>query len=478
MGGFRGASRFRGASKSIAFDTQHRKKIEFNISRYELAVKRGIARYQNLEEARARAAAIKREVLKNWDEYLIQFEENALKNGAKVLWARNSAEATEHIKRILREKEARLLVKSKSMTTEEVEFNALAESVGCESVETDLGEFIVQLAGERPYHIVTPAMHKSKEDVAELFHEKFGTPENETPEKLTEYVRQLLRKKYTTADVGVTGANFLIADTGGVSVTENEGNALMCTAFPKTQIVLSGIEKIIPKMEQLGLFYPLLAVRGTGQQITAYNTIFTGVKRDVSTFREPQCPNINREIDGAQEMYIILLDNGRTKVYEDAAAYEALSCIRCGSCLNACPVYKTIGGYTYDTTYSGPIGSVLTPFFRGFKHFSHLSYASTLCGACAEVCPVKIPLTEILLTNRRKNVQEYAYAPIERVAMKGFELIASKRIGFDFFSYRIKNLTLYPLNYFAWGPKRKMPKFAKKSFSEQMRRGDHSVRSK
>ena len=450
---------FHTASSQIAFDKQHRKTINFNISRYDAAVAKGVTRYENLEEARAQAGAIKRDMLKNWDKYLLQFEENISKRGAKVLWAKDTAEATEYVKQILLDNEARLLVKSKSMTTEEIEFNHVAESIGCESVETDLGEFIVQVAGERPYHIVTPAMHKSKEDIAELFHEKFGTPEHETPEKLTEYVRQVLRKKYTSADIGVTGANFLIADIGGVSVTENEGNGVMTTSFPKVHIVLAGIEKIIPQMAQLGLFYPLLAMRGTGQQITAYNTIFTGPKQESET-------------DGPEEMYVILLDNGRTTLYEDDDAYEALSCIRCGACLNGCPVYKTIGGYTYDTTYSGPIGSVITPFFRGFKGFSHLSFASSLCGKCAEVCPVKIPLTDILLANRKKAVDETHRPIIERAAMKGFKMIASKRIGFDFFPSGIKNVALHPFYFIGWGPKRSMPKFAKKSFSQQYRKQD------
>ena len=450
---------FHTASKKIAFDKQHRKTINFNISRYDAAVEKGVMRYADLEEARARAGAIKRDVLKNWGRYLLQFEENITKRGAKVLWAKDTAEATDYIKQILLENEARLLVKSKSMTTEEVEFNHTAEEIGCESVETDLGEFIVQVAGERPYHIVTPAMHKSKEDIAELFHEKFGTPEHETPQNLTEYVRQVLRKKYTTADIGVTGANFLIADIGGVSVTENEGNGVMTTSFPKIHIVLAGIEKIIPEMTQLGLFYPLLAMRGTGQQITAYNTIFTGPKQE-------------NETDGPEQMYVILLDNGRTNVYENDDAYEALSCIRCGACLNGCPIYKTIGGYTYDTTYSGPIGSVITPFFRGFKDFSHLSFASSLCGKCAEVCPMKIPLTDILLANRKKAVEETHRPIVEKTAMKGFKMIASKRIGFDFFPSGIKNVALHPFNFIGWGPKRSMPKFAKKSFSQLYRKHD------
>jgi L-lactate dehydrogenase complex protein LldF len=445
---------FSKASKKIAFDVNHRKTIKFNIARYDAAVEKGMARYENVELAKQNAAAIKRDVLANWDKYLLEFEQNCTANGAEVLWAADTTEATDFIKEILAQNNARLLVKSKSMTTEEIELNHVAESVGCESVETDLGEFIVQVAGEKPYHIVTPAMHKSKGDIAKLFNEKFNTPIDSTPQEMTEYVRQVLRKKYTTAEVGVTGANFLIADIGGISVTENEGNGLMTTAFPKVHIVIAGIEKIIPKMNQLGLFYPLLATHGTGQQVTAYNTIFTGARKA-------------NEVDGPDKMYVILLDNNRTTVFADDEAYESLACIRCGACLNACPVYKTIGGYTYDTTYSGPIGSVLTPFLRGFKDFSHLSFASTLCGKCVEVCPVKIPLTDILLSNRRKAVEQNLRPKAEKIAMQGFKLISSKRTGFNLVSGFVKNIVTSPFNYVMWGPNRSMPKFSNKSFSEQ-----------
>jgi L-lactate dehydrogenase complex protein LldF len=445
------------ASKKIAFDMQHRKTIQFNIARYDTAVEKGMARYKDVELAKRNAAAIKRDVLVNWEKYLVEFESNCISNGCEVIWASDSNEANEYIKKIISENNARLLVKSKSMTTEEIELNHVAESVGCESVETDLGEFIVQVAGEKPYHIVTPAMHKSKGDIAKLFNEKFNTPIDSTPQEMTEYVRQVLRKKYTEAEVGVTGANFLIADMGGISVTENEGNGLMTTAFPKIHIVIAGIEKIIPKMHQLGLFYPLLSAHGTGQQITAYNTIFTG-------------PRKNNEVDGPEKMYVILLDNKRTEVFADDEAYESLACIRCGACLNGCPVYKTIGGYTYDTTYSGPIGSVLTPFLRGFKDFSHLSFASTLCGKCVEVCPVKIPLTDILLSNRRKAVEQNLRPKAEKIAMQGFKLMSSNRAGFDIASGFVKNIVTSPFNYIGWGPKRTMPKFATKSFSEQYRK--------
>ncbi|MDR1739562.1 MAG: iron-sulfur cluster-binding protein [Bacteroidales bacterium] len=440
----------------IAFDHKHRQTIKFNISRYDAAVAKGKARYADLQLARSCAAYIKRLMLNNWDKYLSQFEENATKNGISVLWAKDNLQAVEYLQEILQENQAKLLVKSKSMTTEEIEMNHAAEAVGCESVETDLGEFIVQVAGEKPYHIVTPAMHKSKEDIAKLFNEKFDIPITSTPEEMTEYVRQVLRKKYTSADIGVTGANFIVADVGGIAVTENEGNGVMSTSFPKIHIVFAGMEKIIPSIKNLGLYWSLLACMGTGQQITAYNTLFTGARK-------------NNEVDGPEKMYVILLDNGRTDLYTDIEDYEALSCIRCGACLNACPVYKTIGGYTYNTTYSGPIGSVITPFYRGFKDFGHLSSASSLCGACAEVCPEKIPLPDLLLVNRRKSVEKNLRPAAEKLAMKGFTYISGSRFFFNF-PGSLKNFGAYPLNFTLWGPYRKMPKFAGKSFSQEWKK--------
>lgn len=448
---------FKKDSDAIAFDEKHRRTIDFNIGRYDAAVAKGKLRYRNLEAAKDAAAAIKREMLANWEHYLLEFEKNCTASGATVLWAADDAEAREIIRNIIRENNARLIVKSKSMTTEEIELNELAGEENCESIETDLGEFIVQVAGERPYHIVTPAMHKSKEDIAALFHEKFGTAPNENPIALTNFVRELLREKFRQADIGITGANFLVAETGSVSVTENEGNALLTTAFPKIHIAIAGIEKIIPRLEQLGLFYQVLAAHGTGQQITAYNTLFTGPRR-------------KEESGGPEKMYVILLDNGRTKVAADPEIREALACIRCGACLNACPVYKTIGGYTYNSTYSGPIGSVLTPFFRGFSDFSHLSFASTLCGKCVEVCPVRIPLTDMLLANRRKAVEQGLRPQAEKWAMKTFSYLGGKSPGFDIVSGNLKNIVTLPLNLAGWGPHRRMPRFAVKSFSQQMKK--------
>lgn len=451
------ANKFNKAADAIAFDLNHRQTIQFNISKYNLAVEKGRERYFDLSLAKTHAASIKRYMLSNWDTLLCQFEENALKNGMQVLWAKDTQQATDYIRQIVVDNHAQLLVKSKSMTTEEIDLNTVVEKVGCKSVETDLGEFIVQVAGEKPYHIVTPAMHKSKADIAKLFNKEFNTPINSTPEEMTDYVRGVLRKQFTTADIGVTGANFLLADIGGVAVTENEGNALMSTSFPKIHIAISGIEKIIPSITHLGLFWPLLASHGTGQQITNYNSIFTG-------------PRKKNEVDGPERMVVILLDNGRSELFSDNDCYEALACIRCGACLNACPVYKTIGGYTYDTTYSGPIGSVITPFFKGFKNFGHLSFASSLCGACAEVCPVKIPLPKLLLQNRKKSVEKNLRPWMEPLAMKIFSSASTNRIVYDRVPPILKNLAFAPFNFILWGPKRKMPTFASKSFSKRYRK--------
>src|SRR5258706_4637951 len=291
------------------------------------------------------------------------------------------------------------------MVTEEIHLNHFLEGNNIESVETDLGEYIQQLDGEPPYHIVTPAMHKSKEDVAKLFADKLGTDPNLTPEQLTLVARQVLREKYTQAEVGVTGANFIIADIGAIAVTENEGNARLSCAWPKTHIVIAGIEKVIPSMNDLALFWPLLATYGTGQKITVYNTIVTG-------------PRQANETDGPEDMYVILLDNGRTNIMTNEKQRESLYCIRCGACLNACPVYKNIGGHAYEATYSGPIGSVITPHLKEMGEWKHLSYASSLCGNCTEVCAVKINLHELLLENRHEAVDEGNSSMAERMAWK------------------------------------------------------------
>jgi len=440
-------------AERVAFDLNHRKIIKFNMSKYDAAVAKGKARYANLEEARKRASAIKREVINHWDKYLLQFEENITQRGAKVIWANDAEEAIKEILAILEGVHAKTIVKSKSMTTEEVEFNHALEAKGIESLETDLGEFIVQVAGEKPYHIVTPAMHKSRKNIADLFTEKFNLPVDSSPEYITNYVREFLRKKYQTAEVGVTGANFLVADIGAVSVTENEGNALMSTAFPKVHLVIAGIEKLIPSINDLPLILPLLAVHGTGQQITAYNSLFTG-------------PRQKGEVDGPDEMIVILLDNGRTHLLEQTEQFEALTCIRCGACLNACPVYKNIGGYTYSATYSGPIGSILSPHFNGMKAFKHLSFASSLCGKCTESCAVKIELHKLLLYNRRDAVNQGYTGFVEKHIMGDYTKAMLNRSLLDIGTPAMRNFSAKLVGNKLWGRRRVFPTL-KKSFSKQ-----------
>ncbi len=437
---------------NIAFDKKHRRTINFNISKYDEAVKRGKLRYTNIELAKKRASYIKGMVVAHLADYLEEFEKNAQKNGIQVIWARNGDEAITEINKILKENEARLLVKSKSMISEEIELNEHLEKTGIEPVETDLGEFIVQVAGEKPYHILTPAMHKSREDVATLFNEKFETPATASPEELTLFVRKKLRKKFTSAEIGVTGANFLVADVGGIALTENEGNGLMTVSFPKVHIAISGIEKLLPSINDLPLFLSLLATHGTGQQVTVYNSLLTGPKRD-------------NESSGPEKMYVILLDNKRTDIAQEKEQSQTLKCIRCGACLNACPIYKNVGGYTYNTTYSGPIGSVISPYFRGFSKYNHLSFACTVCGACTEVCPVKIPLHDLLLLNRKKSVDEDNGSWTWNMGMKAYEIAFKKRKYLDAVNGSVKN-RLIKINKDALGKEKQFPSFPEYSFSK------------
>ena len=435
-----------------AADLEHRRKINFNIGRYDAVVPQGKSQFDNVHLARERAKNIKWRAIETLDQQLEEFELNFTKRGGKVIWAENSAQAIEEILNICKQKNCKTLVKSKSMVTEEIHLNHALEENGIESIETDLGEYIQQLDGEAPYHIVTPAMHKSKEDVAKLFAEKLGTDPKLTPAELTLVARNILRKKYVEAEVGVTGANFIISDIGAVAVTENEGNARLSCSFPKTHIVIVGIEKMIPSMTDLALFWPLLSTFGTGQKITVYNTIITG-------------PRQKNETDGPEEMYVILLDNERTNILKNPRQRESLYCIRCGACLNACPVYKNIGGHAYGATYSGPIGSVITPNLEGMENFKHLSFASSLCGNCTEVCAVKINLHELLLDNRQESVEEGHTTFTERIAWKIWKMASTKRSMMNMGNGNLKNKIVNSL-FKDWKKNRGELNFSQKTFNQ------------
>ncbi|MBC7905061.1 MAG: iron-sulfur cluster-binding protein [Gemmatimonadaceae bacterium] len=433
-------------------DLEHRRKINFNIGRYNAVVPMGKMQYADLNTARERAKNLKWRALESLDQHLEDFESNFIRRGGKVIWAETAEQANAEIKKICEAKNCKTVVKSKSMVTEEIKLNDFLHSINIESVETDLGEYIQQLDGETPYHIVTPAMHKSKEDVAKLFHEKLNTAPNLSPTELTLIAREKLRTKYTSAEVGITGANFLIADTGAIALTENEGNGRLSCAFPKTHIVIVGIEKMIPSLTDLGLFWPLLATFGTGQRMTVYNTIVHG-------------PRQANETDGPDEMYVILLDNGRTNILANEKTRESLYCIRCGACLNACPIYKNIGGHAYETTYSGPIGSVITPHLKPMDEWKHLSYASSLCGNCTEVCAVKINLHELLLENRAESVEQGTAKWNEKFAWKAWKKASLNRKMMNFGNRKLKNWTVNKI-FGEWTKHHEELDFADKTFNQ------------
>jgi L-lactate dehydrogenase complex protein LldF len=391
------------AEKSV--DLRHRNLIRHAIDQYSGAVVRGRARFLDWEEARQRSHEIKWEAVNHLDRYLLAFEQNVKARGGHVFWAETSEDARNYIADLARQRNVRSVVKSKSMVTEEIHLNAALEKVGVEVFETDLGEFIVQLRDEPPYHIVTPAMHLTRSDIAALFKEKLGNVDTDDPQQLVAAARIALRKAFFSAEMGITGANFLVADSGMIALTSNEGNARLCSSIPRIHVAIAGIEKVIPRVDDLAVLWPVLAAAGTGQPITCYSTLIGG----------PRGPN---EIDGPEEFHVVLLDNGRSNLLADPEQREVLNCIRCGACLNVCPVYRTVGGHTYGTTYQGPIGSVLTPHLRGIKEFQHLSSASSLCGACTEACPVKIDLHHHLLQNRRNAVETKNRSWSERVGAK------------------------------------------------------------
>ena len=348
------------------------------------AVVGAIPHWQRWREA---AHRIKAYAIGNLDKLLVEFERNITARGATVLYAEDAEEANRHVLDIAREHDVKTVVKSKSMVSEEMELNRTLEAAGIRPVETDLGEYLVQLAGQRPVHIVTPALHMSAEDVGNLYAEKLGEPFTAEHRELTAIARKHLREDFVTADMGMSGVNFGIADTGTLCVVENEGNAGLSTSTPPVHVALMGIEKVIPSIEHLPVFLNLLARIGTGQKLTTYTHLFHGATP-------------------GRKLYVIILDNGRTKVLQDPAARMGLYCIRCGACLNACPVYRRTGGWAYGWVYPGPIGSIITPHMVGLDKAGTLPFASSLCGACSEICPVKIDIPHQLVHLRHRAANE------------------------------------------------------------------------
>jgi len=447
----------------ITRDLRHRTLIQTGLKKYEAARDAKKSKFQSWEDARQTAAEIKWDAVNHLDKYLAEFADKLETRGAKVHWASAAEQAREIILRIVKEKKARSIIKSKVMTGEEIHLNEALEKEGFDVVESDLGEYIVQLRHEAPYHFVFPAMHLARGEISDLFQRELGTAPTDSAEELTMIARRVLRDKYIKADIGISGANFAIAETGMISITENEGNARLTCALPKVHIALLGIEKVLPRFEDLALFLPMLATAGAGQSLTCYNSFYGG-------------PRQHGDSDGPEEFHVVLLDNKRTHLLADAEQRDALHCIRCGACLNVCPIYRNIGGHAYGTTYQGPIGSVITPHLRGLQDWKHLSAASTLCGACSEACPVKINLHHHLLHNRRNAM---AQKPVwwEKLGFNIFAFVINRpalyalakplaRFG-QIFHPLIKGTRLDPAR--AWTRSRELPRIAPQTFKEYWR---------
>lgn len=367
----------------------------------------------NWEEWRKHGEEIRKHVLDHLDYYLEQLSENVAKRGGHVFFAQTAEQANEYIRGVIKEKNAKKVVKAKSMVTEEIHLNQCLEDAGCEVIETDLGEYILQVDDhDPPSHIVVPALHKNKEQIRDVFSEKLGYNKTEKPEELAWHAREMLRQEYLTADVGITGCNFAVAETGSISLVTNEGNADLVTSLPKTQITVMGMERLVPTFEEMEVLVSLLTRSAVGQKLTSYITVLTG-------------PREEQDVDGPEDFHLVIVDNGRSNIL-GGEFQSILQCIRCAACINVCPVYRHVGGHSYGSIYSGPIGAVLSPLLGGYEDYKELPYASTLCGACTEVCPVKIPLHELLHKHRQTIVEKEGKAPIsEKLAMKAFGLGAA-----------------------------------------------------
>lgn len=367
----------------------------------------------NWEDWRSHGEEIRQHVLENLDYYLYQLSENVSKRGGHVFFAQTAEEASDYIKNVVEKKNAKKIVKSKSMVTEEINLNAALEAAGCDVVETDLGEYILQVDDhEPPSHIVVPALHKNRQQIRDVFKEKHGYEHSDEPEELALHAREKLRQEYLSADLGITGCNFAVAETGSVTLVTNEGNADLVMALPKTQITVMGMERLVPTFEEMEVLVGMLTRSAVGQKLTSYITTVTGTKDE-------------GDVDGPEEFHLVVVDNGRSDIL-GGEFQSVLQCIRCAACINVCPVYRHVGGHSYGSIYSGPIGAVLSPLLGGYDDFKELPYASTLCGACTEACPVKIPLHDLLHKHRQVIVEKEGRAPIgEKLLMKAFRIGAN-----------------------------------------------------
>ncbi|EMD1658146.1 LutB/LldF family L-lactate oxidation iron-sulfur protein [Pluralibacter gergoviae] len=402
-------------TSDIDFKTRIRQQIDDPVMRKAIAGAQeriGANRQKMVEELghweawRERASQIRNHVLDNLDAYLYQLSEKVTENGGHVFFAATKEEATQYILQVAQAKRAKKIVKSKSMVTEEIGMNHVLQQAGIEVIETDLAEYILQLDGDAPSHIVVPAIHKDRQQIRRVLHDRLGYDGPDTPEAMTRFIRQKIREDFLSADIGVTGCNFAVAETGSVCLVTNEGNARMCTTLPKTHIAVMGMERLAPTFEEVDVLITLLARSAVGARLTGYNTWLTG-------------PREAGNVDGPEEFHLVILDNGRSQVL-GSAFRDVLRCIRCGACMNTCPAYRHIGGHGYGSIYPGPIGAVISPLLGGYRDFKDLPYACSLCTACDSVCPVQIPLSKLILRHRRVMAEQVMTPKAEQRAIKMF----------------------------------------------------------
>jgi L-lactate dehydrogenase complex protein LldF len=438
--------------------------LDGNYTRWRERRTASFAALPHADDVRDRARVIRIEALTHLDHYLIQLESNVKAHGGTVHWAKDAENANRIVAEICSSKEGALIAKSKSMLSEEIHLNAHLEKSGRKVVETDLGEWIVQMRGETPSHLTAPAIHLRREDVAELFEKHLGLPRTDDVPTLINAARGALRHIFLNADVGISGVNFGVAETGTLCIITNEGNGRLVTTLPKIHIALMGIERIVPTMRDLEIMIRVLARSGSGQKITAYTHLISGARR-------PDDP------DGPEELHLVLVDNGRSRLLASDLA-ESLLCIRCGACVSVCPVYRQIGGHAYNATYMGPIGSILMPALSGVSEFGELAHASTLCGECREVCPVRIDIPKMLLRVRHTHIDQTGGTRWIALAMKIWSRVARSPRLYRF-ALKISSLLAQPLARGGWIQKlpppldgwtrwRDFPLVAKKTFSERL----------
>lgn len=444
---------FRASSAEAVKDKERQVIFDDNISRLNTSVYQAKLQYSNLELARKRAGYIRHKAINGMEKYLIEFEANLERNGGKVVWALDAEEAVSEIIGILNKHNIREVTKSKSIIADEIDLYEGLNEHNIDYLEVNPAEFILRQFDEKPYHPSLLLVNKTLIGIVEKLHEKLKTGIKLRSQEVYNSIRKHCREKFESAKASISGANFVIADTGSVCICEDSGDAAINSTLPKIQIVVAGIDRIIPSIMNLDALIPLYSTYSKGQSINSYNLIVSG-------------PRHETEKDGPSELYVILLDNGRSNVLARKFQRRALSCIECGACHNACPVYRKIGGDSYASTYTGPIGAVITPWMKGFLDYNHLSYASTLCGKCTEVCPVMINLHEQLLYNRSDSVKMKNHSFSDSLIMGGWHKFLKSRKWLDWLSPQWKNRFLKRIYLRNWGEKKQFPQVKTKSFKQ------------